>query len=136
MPSDEHLVTYLNEKVYGGGEARSDRVVGGECNMYGDKEPWNIWNDHGGLKLNIKAGEDLYFFTKLNKVSVNGSRNYKHRVGSGTWSNAFCRDVVGGIAKKRHFSYENEECREHHLAWIMHEYSLIDLSTDCVLCRL
>ncbi|KAF3434434.1 hypothetical protein FNV43_RR25537 [Rhamnella rubrinervis] len=134
IPSDEELVTYLTEKVQGGGEARSDRIVLGECDMYGDKDPWNIWNDHGGFK--IKAGEDLYLFTKLKKVSLNGSRNHKRRVGSGTWSGAYGVDVAGGLAKKKHFSYENKGCSEHHGEWIMHEYSLVADWADYVLCRL
>lgn len=135
VPSDDGLVASLCEKVYGGGQARSDRVVLVECDIYGDKEPWQIWDENGGLRVNIKACEDLYLFTKLKKVSVNGS-NFNRQVGSGKWSGANSVDVAGGLAKKRHFTYENIGCRMHHNAWIMHEYSLVDSRAEYVLCRL
>ncbi|KAF3434431.1 hypothetical protein FNV43_RR25534 [Rhamnella rubrinervis] len=135
VPSDEELVTYLREKVYGGGEARSDRVVLAECDIYGDKEPWEIWDENGGLMVNIKAGEDLYLFTKLKKASVNGP-NFSRRVGYGTWSGANSVSVAGGVAHKKHFTYENNGCTMHHGEWIMHEYSLVDGGVEYVLCRL
>ncbi|KAF3434440.1 hypothetical protein FNV43_RR25543 [Rhamnella rubrinervis] len=54
-----------------------------KCDLYGDKDPSQIWSEHGGLKLNL--GEELYLFTKLMKLSINGSRFNRH-IPSGMWS--------------------------------------------------
>ncbi|KAH7536922.1 hypothetical protein FEM48_Zijuj03G0037700 [Ziziphus jujuba var. spinosa] len=136
IPSDGDLIYFLNEKVNLG---KTTCQFLGECDMYGNKEPWEIWNDHGGL--NVKKGEDLYLFTKLKKVSVNGKR-INRRVGSGTWSGANCGEVVEGVGEKRHFRYENNGGRDHG-AWIMHEYTLLHNNhhrahgdNEYVLCRL
>ncbi|KAH7538391.1 hypothetical protein FEM48_Zijuj03G0194600 [Ziziphus jujuba var. spinosa] len=135
VPSDGDLIYFLNEKVNAG---QTTCELLGECDMYGNREPWEIWNDHGGLS--VQKGEDLYLFTKLKKVSVNGKR-INRRVGSGTWSGANCGELVDGVGEKRHFRYENNGGRDHG-AWIMHEYSLLHNNhgdhgdDEYVLCRL
>ncbi|KAI5356311.1 hypothetical protein L3X38_009206 [Prunus dulcis] len=53
---------YLLNKVSGTPFKYSNVVP--EFNLYGKKEPWDIWNDFGGQ--NLEKGEDLYFFTKNN----------------------------------------------------------------------
>ncbi|KAH7511806.1 hypothetical protein FEM48_Zijuj12G0021600 [Ziziphus jujuba var. spinosa] len=132
-----------------------------EYDLYGDQEPWDIWNRFRDHNQRRRQGgdQDLYFFTKLKKVSINGSR-INRRVGSGTWSGAYSETMFASasrisqynnnnsnipIAVKKHFRYENDECPEHHGAWILHEFSLYDqigTTTSCsnsdqfVVCRL
>ncbi|CAB4303097.1 unnamed protein product [Prunus armeniaca] len=98
-----------------------------EFNLYGKKEPWDIWNDFGGQKL--EKGEDLYFFTKLKLVTGKGSR-VARTIGNGTWKGEDRGTMVGDPAKKnmplglcKRFRYENDKSDQHG-CWIMHEYSL------------
>lgn len=127
VSSDEVRVSYLHEKVYGGTTTKSSNsLVVFKCDLYGDKKPWQIWNDQGGLKLN--KGEDLYFFTKLKKFSLTGSRFNRH-AGS---------DIQDGcFVDKRYFQYENESGSESDDGWNMDEYSLADGGVDpYILCLL
>lgn len=154
VPSDEDLVSYLYDEIHktGGGRGRQATspvvLLIGECDLYGDKEPWQIWNDHnnGGGGNNFKAAaadgdddqEGLHLFTKLNNVSLKSSKFRRH-VGSGrgTWTGETGgKAVVGGIAEKRLFRYENDRS-EHHRKWLLHEHRLLDDDgADYVLCRL
>lgn len=137
-PSDQELVEFLRDKIEGR-RVEYDyynclQSLISECDLYGDQEPWDIWTQHY-LNVNWRRGdddhEDLYFFTKLKKLSVNGSR-ISRKVGSGTWSGAFSVHVNGKnknnptVAVKKHFTYENKERSDHGgVTWIMHEFSLL-----------
>ena len=91
QPSDELLVQfYLFNKISGTPAPFVDDLVRTE-NLYGSKEPWQIWRQFGGLDL--KDGEDLYFFTRLKKKSVNGSK-IGCRVGTSTWQGEDADKVV------------------------------------------
>ncbi|KAF3434460.1 hypothetical protein FNV43_RR25563 [Rhamnella rubrinervis] len=101
----------------------------------------SIGGEHGGLKLN--KGEELYFFTKLKKLSINGSRFNRHTP-SGTWSGVN-RVSVGsgtGVADKRYLKYENRRSTGSEndcgcVTWKMYEYNLVDGGADpTVVCRL
>ncbi|KAL9438445.1 hypothetical protein AB3S75_024172 [Citrus x aurantiifolia] len=76
----------------------------------------------------IEDGEDLYFFTRLKKKSVNGSRTDR-RVSAGTWQGEEAGKVVVSrssrekIGSKKRFRYEKDKS-PHDGCWIMHEYSL------------
>ncbi|KAF3434436.1 hypothetical protein FNV43_RR25539 [Rhamnella rubrinervis] len=145
VPSDEDLVSCLCDKVYGitnSNNYNSDsELILFECDLYGDRDPWQIWSEHGGLKLN--KGEELYFFTKLKKLSINGSRFNRHTP-SGTWSGVNRVSVGGGtgVADKRYFKYENRRSTGSEsdcgcVTWKMYEYSLVDGGADpTVVCRL
>ena len=57
------------------------------CNLYGEEEPWSVWERHGGESLTRK--DDLYFFTMLKKKNCDDSKRYDRNVGAGragTWS--------------------------------------------------
>ncbi|ESR57680.1 hypothetical protein KPL70_009713 [Citrus sinensis] len=114
-------------------------------NLYGSKELWQIWRQFG--RLDLEYGEDLYFFTRLKKKSVNGSR-IDHRVGTGTWQGEDVGKVVVSrnsrkkIGFKKRFRYEKDKS-PYNGCWIMHEYSLNPSllpknlrSSDLVLCRI
>ncbi|KAL9427926.1 hypothetical protein AB3S75_030001 [Citrus x aurantiifolia] len=145
QPSDELLVQfYLFNKISGIPIPFVDDLVRTE-NLYGSKEPWQIWRQFGGPDL--EDGEDLYFFTPLKKKSVNGSR-IDRRVGTGTWQGEDAGKAVVSrkskkkIGSKKRFRYEKDKS-PHNGCWIMHEYSLNPSllpqnlrSSDLVLCRI
>ncbi|XP_024038403.1 NAC transcription factor 29 [Citrus clementina] len=126
QPSDGQLVLfYLFNKISGTPAPFLDDFVRTE-NLYGNKEPWQIWRQFGGHDL--EDGEDLYFFTHLKKKSVNSSR-IDRRVGTGTWQGedvgkaVVSRNSRKKIGSKKRFRYEKDKS-PHNGCWIMHEYSL------------
>ncbi|XP_062173458.1 NAC domain-containing protein 41-like [Alnus glutinosa] len=71
-PSDEELVRdYLLKKAMGE-ELPWDGI--GECDLYGEKPPWEICGD--------QEGEKVYFFAKLRKISKS---RVARTAGSGVW---------------------------------------------------
>ncbi|CAB4267927.1 unnamed protein product [Prunus armeniaca] len=125
-PSDDELLRYYLLNKVSGTPFKYSNVVP-EFNLYGKKEPWDIWNDFGGQ--NLEKGEDLYFFTKLKLVTGKGSR-VARTIGNGTWKGEDKGTTVRDPAKKntplglcKRFRYENEKSDQHG-CWIMHEYSL------------
>ncbi|OMO72171.1 No apical meristem (NAM) protein [Corchorus capsularis] len=113
-----------------------------ECDLYGHKEPWEIWDMFGGATHNQ---EDVYFFTQLKKKSCNGSR-INRSVGSGTWKGEDSGKEIKDprysptpLGFRKRFRYEDGN-PEQIGRWILHEYrlsdSLIKNDMDYVLCRL
>ncbi|WRX11516.1 NAC domain - like 10 [Theobroma cacao] len=76
------LMCYLFSKVTSKSMLHLDQDQIKDFDLYGEKEPSEIWDLHGGC--NLQSNEDLYFFTKLKKKSQNGSR-INRSVGTGTW---------------------------------------------------
>ena len=81
-------------------------------NLYDSKEPWQIG---GSLENSIlEDGENLYFFTRLKKKSVNSSR-IDRRVGTGTWQGedagkaVVSRNSRKKIGSKKRFRYEKDK---------------------------
>ncbi|WRX12483.1 NAC domain - like 10 [Theobroma cacao] len=104
-----------------------DQVQIKDFDLYGEKEPWEIWDLHGGC--NLQSDEDLYFFTKLKKKSQNGSR-INRSVGTGTWMGEDSGkpiysqlSAIQPLGFKRRFRYEGGVPQQVG-QWIMHEYSL------------
>ncbi|KAK2635176.1 hypothetical protein Ddye_029968 [Dipteronia dyeriana] len=95
-----------------------------ECDLYGSLDPFEVWNLYGGDHL--EDGQALYFFTRLKKVSVNGSRICR-RVGSGTWAGEDSGDRIMSagnvVGFKKRFRYENHGS-PHDGDWIMHEFAI------------
>jgi hypothetical protein len=143
-PSDEDVVRfYLRPKATGQPLPYPDIVF--EFDLYGEKEPSEIWDMFGGPSLD--ETEDLFFFTKLKPLSRS---RVNRSVGiGGTWSNEssktiFARGTRIPIAMKRNFRYENPGSPQDG-AWIMREYSLpmktqpdvgSSSSSSYVVCRL
>ncbi|WRX12166.1 NAC domain - like 10 [Theobroma cacao] len=101
---------YLFSKVTGKSMLHLDQVQIKDFDLYGEKEPWEIWDLHGGF--NLQSDEDLYFFTKLKKKSQNGSR-INRSVGTGTWMGEdsgkpiYSRlSAIQPLGFKRRFRYE------------------------------
>ncbi|XP_038877574.1 NAC domain-containing protein 96-like [Benincasa hispida] len=145
-PTDQILMEhYLYNKIH---SLLYSTLVVFYCDLYGDLEPWKIWNSYGGVD-----GQDLYFFTKL-KRSINSSGqlsvhvNRKIGLAGGTGRGEKSTTPISGsnvpiIGYCRRLRYENSQLLEHHGEWIMHEYSLHESVITCgysdpkyVLCRI
>ncbi|KAI9181506.1 hypothetical protein LWI28_015629 [Acer negundo] len=146
LPTDEELVTYfLFNKIFAPTYPFNDleKLSVREGDLYGSQDPRDIWNLYGGD--NLEDGQPLYFFTRLKKVSCNGSR-ISRRVGSGTWAGEDSGDTITSqnyvVGVKKRFRYENKKSPDNG-AWIMHEFA-VDPSLlrqhqkpeDIVLCRI
>ncbi|TXG62827.1 hypothetical protein EZV62_009821 [Acer yangbiense] len=146
LPTDEELVTYfLFNKIFAQTDPFNDleKFSVREGDLYGSQDPRDIWSLYGGD--NLEDGQPLYFFTRLKKVSSNGSR-ISRRVGSGTWAGEDSGDTITSqnyvVGVKKRFRYENKKSPDNG-AWIMHEFA-VDPSLlkqyqkpdDIVLCRM
>ncbi|XP_042981925.1 NAC domain-containing protein 30-like [Carya illinoinensis] len=140
-PTDEELVCcYLKNKIEGN-SLPCDIIV--ECELYGVKEPWEIWATFGGDHPDDDQDLNrfLYLFTRLKNMANRGSR-IQRRVGSGSWKGERKADRVRAhqsgkcVGLKKRFHYENQRSM-HHRRWLLDEYSLVPVKEhDYVLCRL
>ncbi|XP_002313991.2 NAC domain-containing protein 71 [Populus trichocarpa] len=85
-----------------------------DCNLYGDHEPWEIWEAFEGSELSNK--DDLFFLTQLKNRSAKDSRS-KRRVGrnGGTWKGdkkigTFTFDTITWTRKR--LSYQNPNSKK------------------------
>ncbi|XP_050368938.1 NAC domain-containing protein 83-like [Argentina anserina] len=130
---DELLMYYLKPKV------NAKEVPGGETlicevDLYGEEEPWSIWERFEAERVNdLRRNKDLYFFTKKKKVSAKGSRRYR-KVGSGTWKGQDAARKIYLVDQnqqqtrtllgfKKTYTYRNPKS-VHHGGWIMYEFEL------------
>lgn len=126
-PLDEELILrYLCPKVKGEEVPGEDYLIF-NFNLYGDQEPWEIWDMYNERRKNdLRLNKDLYFFSQRKKMTPNGSR-IGRTVGSGTWKgvdaakNVYAIGSVIGFRKR--FTYENKES-VHQGGWIMFEFTL------------
>ncbi|KAB1228165.1 NAC domain-containing protein 66 [Morella rubra] len=129
IKGQETLLRYLFDKATG----RSDGGGIPECDLYGEQEPWEIWEAYGdgtNLRENKNA---LYLFTKSKKKSAKDSR-LDRTVGAGSWKGEDTGTKIflkerSGIATtlfgmRKRFHYESKNGCLHDGRWIMHEYSL------------
>ncbi|EEF31406.1 transcription factor, putative [Ricinus communis] len=121
-PTDQELVLhYLLNRV--ARKPLSCQYFISEIDIYGDMEPWQIWDSLG------KADNDvLYVFTPLKKRAANGSTILR-RIGSngGSWhgEDSGKEFKLNGVKwTQKRFRYENRKCKPHDGAWLMQEYSL------------
>ncbi|CAI0441967.1 unnamed protein product [Linum tenue] len=147
LPTDEELVVnYLLSKLIGVPPPSGDYV--NDCNLYGDLEPWEIWQQFRGRGCEEEeqdedsADNDLYFVTPLKKRTATGMR-IDRSVGSngGSWhgedsgKEAQTPDGLVSWTVKR-FSYRPKKSKGGQekngpgpttsTSWIMHEYCLLD----------
>ncbi|XVF67058.1 hypothetical protein PTKIN_Ptkin10aG0090400 [Pterospermum kingtungense] len=150
-PSDALLMGFLYDRLSGNNMLHPghDMIIK-ECDLYGEKEPWEIWDLYGGdniLRQSL-ASQDLYFFTQLKKKTSNGSR-INRSLGKGTWKGedsgkqitySRFQEKPKPLGFKKRFRYEDGNGRGHGHGWILHEYSLdasLHKNEDgLVLCRL
>ncbi|PRQ21195.1 putative transcription factor NAM family [Rosa chinensis] len=150
-PTDEELIGhYLHLK--NNPNSATPSLVLPEFDLYGEAEPWIIWDAYGGPNL---KQQDLFFFTLLKKKANprggHASTRHSRRVGSsGTWSQGEpSRPIFGEknqetpIGRKTKLRYENKLVPEQHGCWIMEEYTSVDDQSSCpaahdhyVICRL
>ncbi|XP_017984359.1 PREDICTED: NAC domain-containing protein 101 [Theobroma cacao] len=144
QPSDAMLLGYLFSKITGKSRLHLDQQVIKDFNLYGEKEPWEIWELYGGD--NLRSGEDLYFFTQSKKKTQNSSK-MNRLIGTGTWmitgpaeAITYSQLSAQPLGFKKRFRYKGEVAQQVS-QWIMFEYSLdtnLVSMNDCnyVLCRL
>ncbi|XP_050378332.1 NAC domain-containing protein 72-like [Argentina anserina] len=146
---DELLLYYLKPKVEGKEVPGKESLVC-ELDLYGDQEPWMIWERFEARRANdLRKYKDLYFFTQKKKASAKGSRACR-KVGSGTWKgqngakNVYLLDenqmpTSTLLGFKKTYTYRNEGS-VHHGRWIMYEFELFAKKqvnkNDYVLCLL
>ncbi|KAK0598584.1 hypothetical protein LWI29_036063 [Acer saccharum] len=165
-PSDEELLAfYLYTKI-----ARMELppqydtlTLIKDCDLYGELEPWQIWEYYKGEDNKNKDDhdgeeeeEEMFFFTKLKKKSANGLRISRMvGCGGGAWQSedtakkipppsSSSSSTENALGFKKRFRYENKSNPEHDGDWIMIEYSLDpslvesphDQPNDYVLCRI
>ncbi|KAF3951478.1 hypothetical protein CMV_022869 [Castanea mollissima] len=107
-PTDYELVTHFLRNRNLGKPTPSDAVK--ECDLYGKKEPWEIWDMFSAVDES-RVVKQLYFFTKLK--TYNNGRRIDRRVGSGsgTWKKEHQLKTPPGLVgvEKSRFSYENND---------------------------
>ncbi|CAB4307565.1 unnamed protein product [Prunus armeniaca] len=124
-PSEEELFLHyllprLNREDYPKG-------VVPDCDLYGTKEPWEIWRDFHHSSPDDQ--EDIYVFTTLKKKTPNGSRFCRTvgAAGTGVWkgedSGKKIRACGSNIGIRKRFRYMNPGS-PHDDRWIMHEFQL------------
>ncbi|KAK7267721.1 hypothetical protein RIF29_20399 [Crotalaria pallida] len=110
-PRDEELIKdFLYNKVQGKPVPNCLSVI--EYDLYGDQDPWEIWEN---FKESSYDGKDLYVFTTLKKKSLNGSR-FGRIIGGGSWeAEDTGKKVLGERTKrqcigiKKRFRYEKNK---------------------------
>ncbi|XP_062027503.1 NAC domain-containing protein 83-like [Rosa rugosa] len=130
---DELLMYYLKPKV-NGEEVPGKEALICELDLYGEQEPWNIWERYEARRANdLRRNKDLYFFTKKKKVSAKASR-ISRKVGSGTWKGQDAAKEIYLLDQnqqptttllgfKKTYTYKNTSS-VHHGRWIMYEFEL------------
>ncbi|XP_024171810.1 NAC domain-containing protein 67-like [Rosa chinensis] len=130
---DELLLYYLKPKVNGKEVPGKESLIC-ELDLYGDQEPWKIWERFEARRTNdLRKNKDLYFFTQKKKVSAKASR-ISRKVGSGTWKgqvaakNIYLLDenqkpTTTLLGFKKTYTYQNKRS-VHHGRWIMYEFEL------------
>ncbi|KAM5554852.1 NAC domain-containing protein 96-like [Rosa sericea] len=125
---DELLLCYLKPMVHGKQVPGRDLVVF-DCDLYGDQEPWEIWETYKTRRANdLRKNKDLYFFTQQKKKTPKDSRVGRTVGRGGTWKEESGKKVISPetnrvIGYKKTFGYKNQGS-PHEGCWIMHEFEL------------
>ncbi|XP_030959397.1 NAC domain-containing protein 41-like [Quercus lobata] len=84
-PLDEVLVVhYLHPKATEISYCKCLEVIP-ERDLYGTEEPWQIWEKMEEAKNCIRNKEEMFFFTRLKRVSSKSNRRCKRSIGKGCW---------------------------------------------------
>ncbi|CAN0915840.1 hypothetical protein LINGRAHAP2_LOCUS29343 [Linum grandiflorum] len=149
IPTDKELVEdYLYNYIHGYLTPEHCYLVQ-EANLYGEKEPWDLWKDHQIRSLS-QPQETVYLFTKLKKKSAN-SKYFERGIGNGggCWhgessdtdnSKFRGRDGLIWTAEKRTFKYKNtKSASDEHGKWLMYEFRIgkgTSFESETVVCAL
>ncbi|XP_062017652.1 NAC domain-containing protein JA2-like [Rosa rugosa] len=122
--TEQLLVHYLRPKLDGEGFPQGLVPF---CDLYGDQEPWQIWEAFKETSEKDRERKDLYFLTQHKKKTPNGKRKSR-TVGAGTWKgeDAAKKVLVASqrvIGKRKRFRYDNKGSAQNG-RWLMHEFEL------------
>lgn len=130
-PTDvELLQLFLYNKVHGKPLPNYGPIL--EYDLFGDKNPWEIWDEFGGS--HSYDGRDLYFFTLLKRkrkfANSTGSRSVR-TIGLGSWEGedsgktivANNRNQPQPLGTRKRYRFEKSGTDQDG-RWILHEFSL------------
>ncbi|XP_062014330.1 NAC domain-containing protein 67-like [Rosa rugosa] len=131
---DELLMFYLKPKVNGKEVPGKDDLIC-ELDLYGDQDPWKIWERFEARRANdLRKNKDLYFFTQKKKKTARGSRISRTVGSGGTWKGQNAAKEIYLLDQnqqptttilgfKKTYTYKNKGS-VHDGRWIMYEYEL------------
>ncbi|XP_024156105.1 NAC domain-containing protein 101-like [Rosa chinensis] len=93
--------------------------------FYGKNEPcliWDMFHAQSNSTMKEEEEEPLYFFTHHKKLNPK-AKKFDRKVGSGTWSAQYSKNVVAAddsvVGLKREFWYEGGSDPHQNGAWLM-----------------
>ncbi|XP_024172275.1 uncharacterized protein LOC112178349 [Rosa chinensis] len=131
---DELLMSYLKPKVNGMQVPDNEDLIC-EMDLYGDQDPWKIWERFEARRANdLRRNKDLYFFTQKRKKTATSTRTSRTVGGGGTWKGLNAAKEMYLLDQnqqptstllgfKKTFTYKNKNS-VHHGCWIMYEFEL------------
>ncbi|XP_061999076.1 NAC domain containing protein 52-like [Rosa rugosa] len=131
---DELLMFYLKPKVNGMQVPGNEEVIC-EMDLYGDQDPWKIWERFEARRSNdLRRNKDLYFFTQKKKKTARSSRASRTVGSGGTWRGLNAAKEIYLLDQnqqptstllgfKKTYTYKNKGS-VHHGCWIMYEFEL------------
>ena len=138
VPTEEELINrYLHNKVHGRLHGEDSTFIK-DYNLYGEEEPWEIYNKFQGHKF---CDDGLYFFTTLHKKTTNGTKKMNRSVGThgGTWHGDGGNEVESSegivIGTKKRFRY-HKHGKPVKDGWILLEYGSESVSKNIVISQL
>ncbi|KAJ6967796.1 hypothetical protein D5086_028789 [Populus alba] len=138
FPTEEELINYyLHNKVHGRLHGEDATLIK-DCDLYGEEEPWEIFNKFQGHKF---GDNGLYFLTTLHKKTTNATKNMNRSAGThgGTWHGDGGKEVKSSegvvIGTKKRFRY-HKHGKPVKDGWILLEYSSQSISENIVVSQL
>ena len=133
-PTDEDLILSFHSNKANGKPLPNEATINiHECDLYGNKNPWEIWEAFEGSNT-----RELYFFTTKKKKPSRLVRT----TGLGSWE-AKSNKGRAIMAKDTHQHIGTKKClwleksgTIHDGAWIMHEYCLIHLCSPALIMQI
>jgi hypothetical protein len=138
VPTEEELINYyLYNKIHGRFHGEDVTLIK-DYDLYGEEEPWEIFNKFQGHKF---GDNGLYFLTTLHKKTTNGIKNMNRSVGThgGTWHGDGGKEVKSSegvvIGTKKRFRY-HKHGKPAKDGWILLEYGSESISENIVISQL
>ncbi|CAK7339927.1 unnamed protein product [Dovyalis caffra] len=132
---------YNAETKVNGGLSNESAALVKDYNLYGEEEPWEIFNKFGGYK---SRDNTLYCFTTISKKTPNSAKKMNRTVGTngGTWHGDGSDEIkfrLSGrkiIGTKKRFRFQNYRQPDQHGCWIMLQYGAESISESIVISQL